>query len=101
MVGETIRLAEYAAGLRYEDLPKEVIAAAKDAIIDTSAACICGSALARGRIISDYAERPGPGGTSPIPGRGSAVQATAAGRPDGALSRPFDVYVIARPRPSA
>src|SRR5204863_205017 len=39
MVGETIRLAEYAAGLRYEDLPTEVIAAAKDAIIDTIAAC--------------------------------------------------------------
>src|SRR5437763_642597 len=39
MVGETIRLAEYAAGLRYEDLPTEGIAAAKDALIDTAVAC--------------------------------------------------------------
>ena len=86
MVGETVRLADYAAGLRYEDLPKEVIAAAKDAIIDTIAACICGSALPWSRIIIDYAERTGPGGASHILGRGSAVQAPAAALANGALA---------------
>src|ERR1043166_1356900 len=79
MAGETVRLAEYAARLRYEDLPKEVIAAAKDAIIDTIAACICGSALPWSRIVIDYAERTGPGGTSRILGRGSAVHVPGAG----------------------
>src|SRR5205807_3669889 len=97
MAGETVKLAEYAAGLRYEDLPKEVIAAAKDAIIDTIAACICGSALPWSRIIIDYAERTGPGGTSRILGRGSAVQAPAAGLANGALAHAFELDSLTRP----
>ena len=97
MVGETIRLAEYAAGLRYEDLPKEVIAAAKDAIIDTIAACICGSALPWSRIIIDYAERTGPGGASRILGRGSAVHAPAAALANGALAHAFELDSLTRP----
>jgi len=51
MAGETVRLAEYAAGLRYEELPAEVVAAAKDAIIDTIADCICGAALPWGPVV--------------------------------------------------
>src|SRR5581483_2860975 len=43
MADETVTLARYAAGLRYDDLPANVIACAKDAIADTVAACICGS----------------------------------------------------------
>ena len=97
MVGETIRLAEYAAGLRYEDLPKEVVAAAKDAIIDTIAACICGSALPWSRIIIDYAERTGPGGASRILGRGTAVQAPAAALANGALAHAFELDSLTRP----
>src|SRR5881392_719379 len=97
MAGETIRLAEYAAGLRYEDLPKEVLAAAKDAIIDTIAACICGSALPWSRIIIDYAERTGPGGASRILGRGSAVQAPSAALANGALAHAFELDSLTRP----
>src|SRR5438477_5325834 len=97
MVGRTIRAAEYAAGLRYEDLPTEVIAAAKDAIIDTIAACICGSALPWSRIIIDYAERTGPGGASRILGRGSAVQAPAAALANGALAHAFELDSLTRP----
>ena len=97
MAGETVRLAEYAAGLRYENLPKEVIAAAKDAIIDTIAACICGSALPWSRIIIDYAERTGPGGASRILGRGTAVQAPAAALANGALAHAFELDSLTRP----
>jgi len=97
MTGETVRLAEYAAGLRYEDLPAEVVAAAKDAIIDTIAACICGAALPWSRIVIDYAERTGPGGTSRILGRGSAVQAPAAALANGALAHAFELDSLTRP----
>ena len=38
MAEETIRLARYAAALRYEDLPTAVVQQAKDCIIDTVAA---------------------------------------------------------------
>src|SRR5436305_12333589 len=97
MVGETVRLAEYAAGLRYEDLPSAVIAAAKDAISDTIAACICGSALPWSRIVIDYAERTGPGGASRILGRGTAVQAPAAALANGALAHAFELDSLTRP----
>jgi 2-methylcitrate dehydratase PrpD len=97
MAGETVSLAEYAAGLRYQDLPKEVIAAAKDAIIDTIAACICGSALPWSRIVIDYAERTGPGGASRILGRGTAAQAPAAALANGALAHAFELDSLTLP----
>src|SRR3954470_15682904 len=97
MAGETVELARYAAALRYEDLPAEVVAGAKDAIIDTMAACICGSALPWSRIIIDYAERTGPGGASRILGRGTAVQAPAAALANGALAHAFELDSLTRP----
>jgi 2-methylcitrate dehydratase PrpD len=62
MALETVRLAEYAAALRYEHLPAEVARRAKECIVDTVAASICGSALPWSRIVIRYAERTGPGG---------------------------------------
>src|SRR5213082_1319271 len=97
MAGKTVRLAEYAAGLRYEDLPTEVVACAREAIIDTIAACICGADKPWSRIVIDYAERTGPGGTSRILGRGSAVQAPAAALANGALAHAFELDSLTRP----
>src|SRR5438270_1807669 len=97
MAGETVELARYAAALRYEDLPEAVVACAKDAIVDTVAACICGSGLPWSRIVIDYAERTGPGGTSRILGRGSAVQAPAAALANGALAHAFELDSLTRP----
>jgi 2-methylcitrate dehydratase PrpD len=97
MANETVQLAEYAAALRYEDLPAEVVACARDCIIDTVAACICGSALPWSRIVIDYAERTGPGGTSRILGRGGAVQAPSAALANGALAHAFELDALTRP----
>ena len=97
MANETVQLAEYAAALRYEDLPAEVVACAKDAIADTVAAAIQGSALPWSRIVIDYAERTGPGGRSRILGRGSAVQAPAAALANGALAHAFELDSLTRP----
>jgi len=97
MAEETIQLAEYAAGLRYEDLPAQVVACAKDCIIDTVAACICGSSLPWSRIVIEYAERTGPGGRSRILGRGSAVQAPSAALANGALAHAFELDALTRP----
>src|SRR6201987_5895456 len=97
MAHETVRLAEYAAALRYEDLPASVVQQAKDCIIDTVAAGICGSSLPWSRIVIDYAERSGPGGRSHILGRGSAVQAPAAALANGALAHAFELDSLTRP----
>jgi 2-methylcitrate dehydratase PrpD len=97
MADETVTLARYVAGLRYEHLPAKVVACAKDAIADTVAACICGSGLPWSRIVIDYAERTGPGGTSRILGRGTAVQAPSAALANGALAHAFELDSLTRP----
>ena len=97
MAEETVQLARYAAGLRYDELPQEVVACARDTIIDTVAACICGADKPWSRIVVDYAERTGPGGTSRILGRGSAVQAPAAALANGALAHAFELDSLTRP----
>ena len=97
MTQETVRLAEYAAALRYEDLPAPVVRQAKECITDTVAAGICGSALPWSRIVIDYAERTGPVGRSHILGRGLAVQAPAAALADGALAHAFELDSLTRP----
>jgi 2-methylcitrate dehydratase PrpD len=97
MAAETVRLAEYAAALRYEDLPAAVVQQAKECIIDTVAAGICGSTLPWSRIVVDYAKRTGPGGKSHILGRGSVVQAPAAALANGALAHAFELDSLTRP----
>jgi 2-methylcitrate dehydratase PrpD len=97
MANETVQLARYAAGLKYEHLPEAVVAQAKDIIADTVAACICGSDMPWSRIVTDYAERTGPGGTSRILGRGTAVQAPAAALANGALAHAFELDSLTRP----
>src|SRR3984957_19007768 len=97
MAEETVTLARYAAGLRYEDLPAEVVAKAKDIIADTVAACICGAEMPWSRIVIDYAERTGPGGASKTLGRGSSVQAPSAALANGALAHAFELDSLTRP----
>jgi 2-methylcitrate dehydratase PrpD len=98
MAHETVRLAEYAAALRYQDLPAEVVQRAKECIADTVAAIICGSALPWSRIVIRYAERTGPGGKCHILGSGgAAVQANAAALANGALAHAFELDSLTRP----
>jgi 2-methylcitrate dehydratase PrpD len=97
MPEETVTLARYAAGLRYEDLPPEVVEKAKEVVADTVAACICGAEMKWSRIVIDYAERTGPGGRSRIFGRGNTVQAPAAALANGALAHAFELDSLTRP----
>ena len=98
MAHETVRLAEYAAALRYQDLPADVVRRAKECIADTVAAIICGSALPWSRIVVRYAERTGPGGRSRILGSdGAAVQANAAALANGALAHALELDSLTRP----
>ena len=98
MAHETVRLAEYAAGLRYEDLPPEVVQRAKDCITDTVAVIVQGSALPWSRIVVRYAQRTGAGGQSRILGvDGPSIQAPAAALANGALAHAFKSDNLSRP----
>ena len=98
MPHETVRLAEYAAGLRYDDLPPEVVQRAKDCITDTVAVITQGSSLPWSRIIIRYAQRIGAGGRSRILGTdGPNVQAPAAALANGTLAHAFESDNLTRP----
>jgi 2-methylcitrate dehydratase PrpD len=98
MVQETVRLARYAAALRYEDLPSEIVTRAKECIADTVAAIICGAGLPWSRIVIAYAERTGPGGKCHILGAGMpSVTAPAAALANGALAHAFELDSLTRP----
>jgi 2-methylcitrate dehydratase PrpD len=98
MANETARLAEYAAGLRYEHLPPAVVQRAKDCIIDAVATITYGNTLPWSRIVVAYAEHVGAGGRCRILGsEGPAVQAPAAALANGALAHAFEMDTLTKP----
>ncbi len=98
MAHETVRLAEYAAGLRYEDLPPDVVQRAKDCIIDTVAVIVLGNGLPWSRIVAAYAQRVGAGGRSRILGAGGpTLHAPAAALANGTLAHAFESDNLTRP----
>jgi 2-methylcitrate dehydratase PrpD len=98
MANETVQLAEYAAGLRYEDLPPAVVQRAKDCIADTVAAILFGFDLPWSRIVVDYAKRNGAGGRSRILGAGEVpVHAPSAALANGAIAHAFEMDNLTQP----
>jgi 2-methylcitrate dehydratase PrpD len=95
---ETLRLAEYAAKLRFQDLPADVVQRAKDTITDAVGTIVFGYDLPWSRIIVAHARRSGPGGKSRIVGRGGPlVQAPSAAFANGALAHAFELDNLTKP----
>ena len=98
MAHETLRLAEYAAKLRYQDLPADVVQRAKDTVTDAVGTIVFGYDLPWSRIIVAHARRSGPGGKSRILGRGGPlVQAPSAAFANGALAHAFELDNLTKP----
>jgi len=98
MANETIQLAEYAAAVKYEDLPPAVVQRAKDCIADTVAVILFGYDLPWSRIVVDYAKRNGAGGRSRILGAGDVhVHAPAAALANGAMAHAFEMDNLTQP----
>jgi 2-methylcitrate dehydratase PrpD len=95
---ETERLAAYAAGVRYEDLPPAVVQRAKDCISDTVAAIVFGGELPWSKMIVAYAKRNSGTGRSSILGSGGApVNAGAAALANGAMTHAFELDSLTKP----
>jgi 2-methylcitrate dehydratase PrpD len=97
---ETERLATYAAAVRYEDLPPEVVQRAKDCIIDAVATISYGAELPWSRMIIAYAQAYGSGGEakSAILGTGGLkLNAPAAALANGALGHAFELDATTEP----
>ncbi len=95
---ETRVLASYAAGLRYDDLPEEVIRRSTDTILDSLAAAVYGVDLPWSRILVGYARRYGQGGRSSILGvPDGKVQAPMGALVNGALVHSFELDNVRHP----
>src|SRR5580704_9311720 len=95
---ETRRLAEYAASVRYEDLPPAVLQRAKDCIVDTVGTIIYGADLPWSKMIVAYARHNGAGGKSFILGAGEEpVHAPSAALANGALTHAFELDNLTKP----
>lgn len=96
--GYTPKLADYAARLRYEDIPGEVRQRIKDCITDTVAVIIYGGKLPWSQMVIAHAKRSGPGGKSHILGTGGAtVQAPSAALAHGAMTHAFELDNLTSP----
>jgi 2-methylcitrate dehydratase PrpD len=98
MANETRRLAEYAAALRYDELPEPVIRRAKDCLIDTVAAIAFGHSQPAGRIAVEQMDAIGQGGASRIiGGTGAGLRAECAAFANGVLAHAFELDSLRKP----
>ena len=97
-MNETATLARYAANLRYEDIPQEVLERARNTICDAVGATVFGFRLPWSQMIVDYAKTYGPGGRSRILGPGAGlVQPPMAAFANGALAHAFELDGSTKP----
>ncbi len=95
---QTKILAEFAAGLRYEDIPEDVRARARDCIQDTVGVAVFGARLPWSKMVADYARRNGAGGTCRILGMpGAKVSAPMAALANGASVHAFEMDCLRKP----
>ena len=88
--GQTVRLAEYATALRYEEIPADVLQRAKDCMADTVATILFGGQFPWSKMIISQAERMSSGGKCSILGTGARVCAPAAALAHGAMTHAFE-----------
>jgi 2-methylcitrate dehydratase PrpD len=87
----TRQLATYAAKLRYRDLPPEVVAIAKTAVLNIVAAAIGGAQTRIGRVHLELAKQLGGGaGRATLIGDGGRVSPAAAAYANGGLAFALD-----------
>lgn len=101
-LGETMRLASFAVCLRYEDIPAPALERARHTICDTVGAIVFGYGLPWSRMVVDYAQAYGPGGSCRILGPGaSPVQPQMAALANGALAHAFELDGATQPNAGA
>ena len=98
MAGETTALAEFAATLRYDDIPAPVIAITKACIIDTVAVALFGSGLPWSRSVEEFSRHVGSGGKSTILSPAlRRVSAPAAALANGTFAHSFEFDNLRQP----
>ncbi len=93
----TRELAAFGHGLSLDAIPATVVQKANEAIIDTVGVCIFGSTLPWGRMVIDYAQLYGTGGTGTILGTTIKVATPLAALANGVLGHAFELDNLRQP----
>ena len=92
MKRETVQLAEYAAALRYEDIPADVVDTVKNTIADGVASCAYGYRFPWSQAVVRYARQSGGGGKSAVLGPEAPLLCPPfAALVNGALAHSFEL----------
>ncbi len=97
MAGETKALAEFAAGLRYEDIPAPAVAIAKACIVDTVGVVLFGSTMPWSRIVDDYVQHVGNGRSTILNSGFRRTSAPGAAFANGAFAHAFEFDNLRQP----
>jgi 2-methylcitrate dehydratase PrpD len=98
MAGETTALAEFAASLRYDDIPAPVIAITKACLLDTVGVALFCSQLPWSRSAEDFARHTGGNGASTILSAAlPRASAPAAALANGTFSHAFEFDNLRQP----
>src|SRR5690242_13170399 len=84
-------LAEFAAGLTYEQIPAAPRERARQCIIDTTGAALFGSRLPWSKIVAGHAQNCGGNGSSRVIGTALKVSPPAAALANGVCSHAFEL----------
>jgi 2-methylcitrate dehydratase PrpD len=91
------RLAAYAAGLRYEHLPADIVATAKTCLIDAAACAIFGARFPWSRALAAVIDAPGSSGACSVPGFERRLDARRAALALGAFAHAFELDSLRKP----
>ena len=95
--GVSKQLAEFSAGLRYDDLPPEIVNEAKRLLLDTIGCGLGGYEVEKGQIAVTFAQRTGGLGESTILGVGAKVPGGMAAFANGELMNALDWNALLPP----
>lgn len=90
-------LAEFAVGLRYEQIPEAARERARQCIIDTTGAALFGSHLPWSQIVAGHARNCGGNGSSRIIGTDLEVAPPAAALANGVCAHAFELDGLRKP----
>ncbi len=91
------RLAAYAAGLRYEDLPANIVGTAKTCLIDAVACAIFGAGFPWSRAIAGVIDASGASGACSVPGFERRLDPRQAALALGAFAHAFELDSLRKP----
>jgi 2-methylcitrate dehydratase PrpD len=96
-IGATRRLARFALGLRYRDIPPEVIDRAKDCLLDTITVAIHGSTRPWSRSVLEFIQNERMSGASSVVGTGWKAAASQASLANGVMAHAFELDNVRQP----